>query len=134
LIDRKITWLLTSQTILFAALGLTLQAPVLELVRIIAGVGLAICIIIVIGLVGNILAKWFVHSDYEGFVKEAFVDERKPPWGVRETKSVEFGVRTFTTWMGVSVDLAIPLAFIISWLFVLVLSADIVGAATTAST
>lgn len=130
LIDRKITWLLTSQTILFASLGLTLQAPALKLVRIMAGVGLVICFIIGIGLVGNITAKWFVYSDYKKFV----VDARKVPWGVRGTKRVEFGVRTYTTWLGVFADLAIPLTFAIAWLLVLVLSADIVEAAETGST
>jgi hypothetical protein len=41
LINRKVTWLLTSQTLLFAALGLTLDAASIALLRIIAGVGLA---------------------------------------------------------------------------------------------
>jgi hypothetical protein len=129
LIDRKITWLLTSQTILFASLGLSLQAPSLKLVQIMAWVGLVICLIIGLGLAGNIMAKWFVYSDYRTFVTGA----QDMPWGVRGTKRVEFGVRTFTTWLGVFADVAIPLTFAIAWVFVLVLSADIVEAAGTGS-
>jgi hypothetical protein len=124
LIDRKITWLLTSQTILFAALGLSLRAPVLEFVRIIATVGLVLCVFIIVGLVGNIMAKRFVYSDYRNRV-----DAGQTSWGVRGTGKVEFGVRSRTTWLGIVADIAIPLTFAVAWVFVLVLSDNIVAAA-----
>jgi hypothetical protein len=131
LIDRKITWLLTSQALLFAALGFSLRGPSLALVRIMAGVGLAICLGISVGLIGNIGAKWCVFSDYRQFV------EGRPDckWGVRPgTNTVEFGVRTLTTWLGIIADIVVPLTFALAWLLVLVLSSNIVEAAETGST
>jgi hypothetical protein len=88
-------------------------------------------LIIGIGLLGNITAKWLVYSDCKKFVDST----PEATWGVRiGTKRVEFGVRAYTTWLGVVVNLAIPLAFAIAWLFVLILSADIVQAANAGST
>jgi hypothetical protein len=91
LINRKITWLLTSQTILFAALGLTLRTPSLKFVQVIAAVGLLISIIVGAGLAGNFRAKWLVHSDFQGL-------QRRTTWraatamGVRKgTNRVEWG-------------------------------------------
>jgi hypothetical protein len=115
LIDRKITWLLTSQTILFAALGLTTAAPVLDLVHVIGLLGLAICIAVVIGLVGNIVAKYCVYRDYR-----------------ERLESVRFGVRGWTTWFGIATDVLIPAAFIGAWIFVLRNAEDIVNAANGA--
>ena len=130
LIDRKITWLLTSQTILFAALGFSLRTPSLMLVGIMALVGLAICFSIGVGLVGNIRAKRFVHSDYDKFLAAMQHCE----WGVStETEKLEFGVRTETTNLGIFADRAIPVAFAIAWLAVLIWSADIIEAAEAAS-
>jgi hypothetical protein len=51
---------------------------------------------------------------------------------LRETNRVEFGVRSFTTWLGVAVDLLIPFAFGGAWVLILVFSADIVEAAMNA--
>jgi len=118
LIDRKITWLLTSQTILFAALGLTIDAPVLDLVRVIGWLGLAICIAVAIGLVGNIMAKIFVYRDY-----------RERLTGVER---VRFGVRGWTTCFGIATDVLIPAAFIGAWISVLRNAEAIVKAANGA--
>lgn len=128
LINRKLTWLLTSQTILFAALGLTLQAPSVTLVRIVGGVGLAICSFISIGLVGNVIAKVLVHNDYSK-VEPHTGSEQAVRWGLRGTGKVEFGVRTWTTWLGLLADFGIPLTFLAAWICVLVLANDIVDAA-----
>src|SRR5947207_736550 len=111
LIDRKETWLLTSQTILFAALGLTLQAPTGILIQVIAWVGLALCVAIFIGLIGNILAKWFLYSDYKNAGRSADGAKEKTRWGTRGTSEVEFGVRTHLTMLGILTDILIPAAF-----------------------
>jgi hypothetical protein len=136
LIDRKITWLLTSQTVLFAALGLSLGNPVLDLVRVMAGVGIASCAIIGVGLVGNVVAKWLVHRDYRDFLKTfegsgtSFTELWPRPWGVRGRKSrVEFGVRSTTTFLGILADLAIPLAFAVAWIYIFSNAASIVSSA-----
>ncbi|WP_133251942.1 hypothetical protein [Actinomycetospora cinnamomea] len=151
LINRKITWLLTSQTILFAALGLTLQALVLRMVDIIAYVGLALCSIGLLGLVGNFRAKRFVHSDYKASRILGSTGERlrgREPgericwikrcirWicGRREPDRAEWGVRSVTTWWGVLMDCLIPVAFGVAWIFVLIHSGEIVEAAKAAKT
>ena len=136
LIDRKETWLLTSQTILFAALGLTLQAktPAVKLILVIAGVGLFLCVAITLGLVGNVSAKRCLYSDYKHFVNSTdsastkipkIPSSTKTPWGKREAGEVEFGVRTPLTVLGIITDFLIPLAFAGAWSYVLFYAAHI---------
>jgi hypothetical protein len=132
LINRKITWLLTSQTILFAALGLTLRTPTLTFVQVIAVVGLVIGIIVGAGLAGNFRAKWLVYSDFKAF-NEELPGEPQPRWGVRRgTNRVEWGVRTPVTVWGMIVDLLIPIMFVAAWVFVFSQSDEIVEAARSA--
>lgn len=129
MINRKITWLLTSQTILFAALGLTLRTPSLQFVQIIAAVGLFISITIGAGLVSNLRAKWLVYTDFNAF-NEELPGKPHPRWGVRKgTNRVEWGVRTSVTVWGVIADLSIPIIFVAAWVFVLSQSDEIVEAA-----
>ena len=130
LINRKITWLLTSQSLLFAALGLTLASSSLEIVRIIASLGLAVCVVVAIALAGNIAAKRFVHLDYKR--REQSLGSPEPRWGVRGNGEIEFGVRSFTTWLGIAADLAVPLVFAGAWIAVLILAGDIVDAGENA--
>lgn len=72
----------------------------------------------------NIVAKSFVHLDYKGI--EMRLGRPEPRWGVRGTGELEFGVRSFTTWLGVAADFAVPLIFGGAWIAVLVISGDIV--------
>ena len=139
LINRKVTWLLTSQTLLFAALGLMLDAESITLLRIIAGVGLAISITIAFALWGNMAAKRYVHSDYVDYLQSVRQRSWPPPRGEQmytalgapKANRFEFGVRTWTTYHSMAMDLLVPLIFIVGWVLVLINGENIVEAASS---
>jgi hypothetical protein len=80
LINRRLTWLLTSQTILFAAAGLALgeksdKLKVEPFIKVVAISGAVIASLILVGIVAAILAKIPVWNDYrsqEGRKNEPF--------------------------------------------------------------
>lgn len=111
LINRRLTWLLTSQTILFAALALLLTTDVSpdaeklsvylkSLKNIISFLGKAISISILFGVLMGFMAKIMLWCDYN---KEHPINERP------------LGVRTTISFLAFIPDVLIPLAFIIAW-------------------
>jgi hypothetical protein len=107
LINRRLTWLLTSQTILFAALGFMLEKGVLSMQNklfsiIVACLGLAISVFILIGIIMGVIAKITVWNDYNS------CNETKP--------KVQLGVRTWITFGALIPDVCIPLAFVFAWI------------------
>lgn len=109
LINRRLTWLLTSQSILFAALAFVLgkdidaarQAVFLLVVPILA---LVISLSILIGVIMAIIAKFTIWKQYK---KEQNLPE------------YPLGVRTWITRGALVPDMLIPLAFIIAWICLL---------------
>lgn len=107
LINRRLTWLLSSQSILFAAYGVALfatepgtsQAAAADLfLRVTAITGTVIAILILIGIVAGILAKRTVWKD---------------------SKEKQFGVRTWITYLGLVPDILLPLVFAVAWIWIL---------------
>jgi hypothetical protein len=108
LINRRITWLLSSQTILFAAYGITFTLSAAKLIGIfpsvIAWSGMIMSILILSGILASLRAKHAVWRDYQNSYDS----------------SQEWGVRTRLTWAGLVPDVCLPLLFAIAWLVVLV--------------
>jgi len=99
LIHRRLTWLLTSETILFAAYGVALgKAP--WFLEIVAIVGLAISAAVFVGIVASLLAKIHIWLDFRNVPG----NEKEPFW-----------VRTWITFMGFAPDLALPIVFAVVW-------------------
>ncbi len=99
LIDRKLARLLTSQTILFAAVSLAASRADAGFIKILALTGLALCVVTAIGMAGNFRAKRYVFTDYRKMV-ESSKWRHTPP-----ELPVQWGVRTVTTWWGLVADL-----------------------------
>jgi hypothetical protein len=102
LIHRRLTWLLSSQSILFAAYGIALgtaESGAANLfLTVTAMSGTVIASLILIGVVAGILAKVAVWQD---------------------SKEKQFGVRTWTTWLGLLPDFALPIVFALAWISLL---------------
>ena len=99
LLNRRVTWLLTSQTILFAAYGLADKddPKIYKFVETIPCIGLILSIAIFVGIIASIAAKttiWLDHKD----------------------EYPEFGVRTWITIMGLTPDFFLPILFSFGWL------------------
>jgi hypothetical protein len=103
LINRRVTWLLTSQSILFVAYGMVLDKltdkgkPFLQAI---AMIGPLISIFILVSIIAAMLAKYLLCRKYRK-------DSNK--------KEEPFGVSIWTTWLGFVPDIALPLVFIFAW-------------------
>jgi hypothetical protein len=100
LINRRVTWLLTSETILFAAYGVALEKEPLFL-KIVAIVGLAVSAAVFAGIVALLLAKIYTWLDF----RDVSGNENEPFW-----------VRTWITFVGFVLDLALPVVFAVAWM------------------
>jgi hypothetical protein len=118
LIDRKLTRLLTSQTILFAAFAFAASISSVALIRILAGTGLALCLVLAFGMAGNFRAKWYVYLDYRQMVEAR-------GWRTPAALPVEWGVRTLTTRWGMVADFLVPAVFTAAWAGILIWAGDI---------
>jgi DMSO/TMAO reductase YedYZ heme-binding membrane subunit len=102
LINRYLTWLLSSQTILFAAYGVALgtaKPGVADFfLKVTAISGAVIAGLIFIGVISGILAKLTVWKD---------------------SQKRQFGVRTWITYLALIPDTFLPLVFAIAWIFIL---------------
>ena len=100
LIDRRLTWLLTSEAILFAAYGVALEkAP--SFLKIVAIVGLMVSASVLMGIVASHIAKIYTWQDF----KKVPGNEGEPFW-----------VRTGITFLGFMPDVALPIVFAVAWL------------------
>ena len=102
LINRRLTWLLTSQSILFAALAFVLDKEDLTTQQqafssIIPVLGMSIAIAILIGIIMGIAAKIITWRDSK---KEG---------------AKYFGVRTWITYTAFVPDVFMPVAFAVAW-------------------
>src|SRR5262249_13396090 len=106
LLNRMITWLLSSQTILFAAFGFTVSKNdplAINFQKVIAGSGAIAAALMFIGILSGVHAKRAVWRDYQ--------KDYNP--------FQQWGVRTEATWAGLVPDLCLPVLFIAAWLIVL---------------
>ena len=106
LINRRLTWLLTSQSILFAAIAFVLGKEKLTdeqllFSKIISVLGMSIAFAILIGIIMGIAAKIITWQDSK---KE----------GIKH-----FGVRTWITCMAFIPDVFMPIAFGVAWWYIL---------------
>lgn len=116
LINRKISWFLTTQSIMFAAYGLTIkEAPDREEAEIfrcvVAWVGLLLGVITVFGVGAVINSKWRSFHAYRSFCK---MEKIKPmePHGASEAK---WGLGTLNTLVSLAPDILTPVLFIAGW-------------------
>jgi hypothetical protein len=104
LINRRLTWLLTSQALLFAAYGFALKGDETEgkalFLKAVPTSGAIIASLILVGVVAGLLAKTFVWIDY-----------RAQEDGTREP----FGVRTWITVVAFLPDVLLPIVFVVAW-------------------
>jgi hypothetical protein len=106
LINRKLNWLLSSQSILFAALAFVLgkevqQAQKVLFFNVVSLLGIAISSLILIGVTMSVTAKVVSWKDYN---RSSTVDERQP-----------LGVRNWITVLALAPDVFMPIAFIGAW-------------------
>ncbi|MDX2135763.1 MAG: hypothetical protein SFV52_13320 [Saprospiraceae bacterium] len=134
LINRRLTWLLTSQSILFAALAFVLGKDMVydpttsgldksDFFEILACLGLSISLLIWIGVVMGIVAKCTVW--YDERMKPLKVDAKRPwmlplllkdAWSQNRKKDeLPLGVRTYITLIALLPDFFMPLAFAWAW-------------------
>ena len=116
LINQRLTWLLASQTLLFAAYGLTLGSPHTNKVTIetiascISWLGFWVAFVLFIGIFAAAWAQRII-----------WVDSNTKPDGSRREKNdplyVQYGVREETTYLGLFTALILPLFFIATWCF-----------------
>jgi hypothetical protein len=103
LLNRYLTWLLSSESVLFAAYGLTFAKDAtlgdpMFFRQVTAGSGLAIAIVILVGVVAGIMAKLIIR---------------------REANLPQLGVRTWITAMALLADISLPLTFAVAWALIL---------------
>lgn len=116
LINRRLTWLITSQAILFAAYAVSLEkgtpsaanapSPLLQgaalFRQVTAWSGIAIAVLILLGVTFTLLAK-------------------RKLWKIYRTKhpSEPFGVITCVTYAAFASDALLALVFVVAWVVVL---------------
>ena len=101
LINRRLTWLLTAQSLLFAAYGVGLDKGHLSFLKTVAATGAAIAILVLIGTLAAFAAKFRTWQEFKaaGHPIE------------------EFWVRTSITYVAFASEVALPLVFGIAWAF-----------------
>ena len=100
LINRRLNWLLASQTILFAALALAFKDGDLSntgkaFIKFIPLMGGVISLLIFSGVLAGAIAKYKIWKD---------------------SKSAQWGVRSWITRWALGTDLLLPIVFAIIWL------------------
>jgi hypothetical protein len=119
LLDRKTTWGMTGQSILFAAYGVTLSENTDEPAdfrRVVALAGLAIAVAGLIGAISLIRSKRRSWSQYREFFKEP---ENQLPQPF-EGKELPWGFSRFNTALTLVPDIALPVVFTVAWTCLLI--------------
>ena len=100
LINRRLTWLLSTQSLLFAAYGLAITPdnPEKVFLEVTPIAGIAVSGMIFIGVLCGVFAKWHAWQDSE---------------------QKEFGVRTWITVLAFLPDLMLPVVFAFAWMWIL---------------
>jgi hypothetical protein len=116
LINRKTTWLLTTQAILFAAYGVSLdnQDNSAGLREVIVWTGVSVALLTWIGVGTVVISKLLSWRDYAAFYCGP---SHSPPEPLNRQK-LQWGVRTWNTLLTLVPDLFLPLVFVLGWLLV----------------
>lgn len=122
LIDRKATWLLTTQALLFAAYGLTFtdNVPTDQLAQfrtVVASAGLLIAALTFIGVVALIYSKHLSWQAYRDYFRDESAALHLP--GPLAERPLQWGVATHNTWVTLAPDVMFPIVFFGAWCFVL---------------
>jgi hypothetical protein len=118
LINRKTTWLLTGETILFAAYGFSFGVASGDAFRrVVASAGLSVAAITLLGIAFIIRSKRISWHDYKDFYAQR--ETPNPPSPL--TNPLQWGVRDGNTWWTLLPDLLLPVVFIAAWGYLLVL-------------
>lgn len=112
LIDRKVSWLLTSQTVLFAAYGLSFSGGYGETEDVIArraalqetleAVGLSLAVIATVGVSVHTISKIATWHQYKR----------------GSSSELTWGPATANTALGAFADIMVPLAFAAAWILI----------------
>jgi hypothetical protein len=121
LINRKTTWLLTTQTIIFAAYGITLRGKSRpdgadEFREVVAWSGLLIALIMLFGVFFLMRSKWRSWKDYADVFSP--FHRLKPPRPYDQ--GLQWGVSTKNTVLTLAPELCLPLVFIGAWSVLLI--------------
>ena len=106
LINRKLTWLLSSQSILFASLAFMLGKDVQAerqalFFKIVSWLGIGISLLIFVGVLMAVASKVASWQDYNRHKSKA---NREP-----------MGVRNWITAIALMPDIFMPIAFVVAW-------------------
>ena len=125
LINRRVTWLLTSQTILFAAYGIGASKGIVisqQFLCVVSACGLLSSFLLFLGIVAGALAKWRSWKDYldllQNLNNEVYGSKISVPKEHDKLRK-NWGVRTEITILALVPDLFLPLIFLGAWVFVL---------------
>ncbi|CAN7749535.1 hypothetical protein LJR084_006801 [Variovorax sp. LjRoot84] len=100
LINRRLSWLLSSQTILFAAYGIALDERGERMfLTIVATTGEGIAVLSAIGIAAAFAAKYCTWQDFKN----------------SGNPTEEFWVRTWITYTAFAPEIALPVIFAIVW-------------------
>ena len=118
LINRKTSWWMTGQTILFAAYGLALRSDLAdqnkEFRRVVALSGLALAVVTLIGVLALILSKIISWREYEKFYRHPSPIKLRLPRPLNK-RPHQWGVRTWNTPITLLPDVAFPIIFAVAW-------------------
>jgi hypothetical protein len=138
LINRKTTWWLTGQTILFAAYGLTLKGDFVGMSdafpKAVALTGLAVAVVTLLGVLALINSKGMSWWQYKKFYNQKKPESTSAKLNTPSTKPdslsekldlprplnekpLQWGVKTWNTFLTLAPDVLLPLIFAIAWLF-----------------
>jgi hypothetical protein len=122
LINRKTTWLLTTQSILFTAYGVTFRTALtpegLETFRrVLAISALAIALIMFFGVFALIGSKWRSWKTYRAWFARKDTPNLPEPFGPDD--ELQWGVETRNTKLALAPEVVLPLVFIAAWLSLL---------------
>lgn len=123
LIDRKTTWMLTTESILFAAFGLSFQSDqnVMAFRLVISSAAALFALTSWFGVARLVRSKeesWKIYEAY--FIKHH--DEVPLPGPLCE-KTLQWGVETKNTRLTLLPDKVLPWIFVLAWSFLLIWSA-----------
>ncbi|MDQ0078525.1 hypothetical protein [Arthrobacter oryzae] len=128
LIDHKISWFLTTQTIMFAAYGLTVaQAEDAEGVStfriVVPCVGLILGILTCIGVIAVVNSKRLSFLGFKAYCEAKKFQPPEPHVAMKvenAAPNVEWGVKTGNTWLTLIPDIFTPFLFAGAWFVFLI--------------
>ena len=114
LIDRRLTWLLSSQAILYAAFGLTLTEKMSsasaagDFQDVVVFVGFCTSLLTCVSVTAAYFAKWGSWRKYRRYFKDAVPEP--------ENGRLPWGVNTRVTLVAMLADIAMPVVLAGAWL------------------